>query len=83
MNAKTKKWLHMVAFILVIFGGINWGLFGLIPDGQNGLDVLNYLLPGDSGLVNTLREIVYILIGVSAVYLAATHTKDCKVCAQA
>ena len=73
----------MAAFVLVIFGGVNWGLFGLIPVNGSGLDLMNYIIPGDNGFVNTLREIVYVLIGASAVYLAATHTKECKVCAQA
>ena len=73
----------MIAFIFVIFGGINWGLFALFTDGGSGFDLLNFIIPGDNNFVNTVREVVYLLIGVSAVYLAVTHTKECKVCAQA
>ena len=42
----TKKWIHTVAFVLVIIGGINWGLFGIIPvaQGQDGFDLVQILL---------------------------------------
>ncbi len=65
------KALHMVTFILVIVGGINWGLVGL----------------GDWNLVEMLvgswpivAQIVYILVGLSALYMVFTHKKDCKTC---
>jgi uncharacterized membrane protein YuzA (DUF378 family) len=74
---ETRKWLHMIAFVLVIIGGVNWGLFGLIPTANGGLDLIDVLFRFSP----TLQEIIYVLIGVSAVYLAITHTKDCKVCA--
>lgn len=68
----------MVAFILVVVGAINLGLFGIIPANANGegFDLLQRFL----GFSPTLLEIVYTLIGVSGVYLLITHTKDCKVC---
>jgi uncharacterized protein len=74
----TNKWLHSVAFILVIIGGINWGLFGLFPvqPGGDGFDLVQILF----GFSGTLQEIVYVLIGASAIYLVVTHTKECKVC---
>lgn len=70
---ETKKWLHIVAFILVIVGGINWGLFGAF-----GFDFVDYVFGG----FPTVAEIIYVLIGVSAVYLAVTHGRDCKLCAK-
>ncbi len=66
------KALHMVAFVLVIVGGLNWGLVGLMN-----LNVVEMLL-GATGLVN----IVYILVGLSAVYIGATHMNDCKMCSK-
>ena len=67
------KMLHMVAFSLVIVGGINWGLVGL----------LNFnLVMTLFGSIPTLETLVYVLVGASAVYLAATHMSDCKVCAK-
>jgi uncharacterized membrane protein YuzA (DUF378 family) len=72
MNQKTKKWLHIVAFVLVIVGGINWGLFGLFD-----LDLVDSIFGGWSPL---LANIIYVLIGVSAVYLLFVHKSECKVC---
>lgn len=66
------KALHMVAFALVIAGAVNWGLVGLL-----GYNLVESLV-GGFGLTN----IVYDLVGVSGVYLAATHMGDCKVCAK-
>lgn len=62
------KALHAVAFILVIIGGLNWLLVGVAN-----LDVVMYLGA-------TLAKIVYILVGLSALYLIFTHKKDCKNC---
>jgi len=67
------KALHMAAFTLLVVGGLNWGLVGLFN-----YNLVDSLL-GGLGLTN----IVYILVGVSAVYTAATHMGDCKVCGKA
>lgn len=64
------KYLHMVAFILVIVGGLNWGLTAV------GFNVVYMIL----GSWPMLEQLVYILVGLSAVYLAITHGKDCKQC---
>lgn len=64
------KGMHMVAFLLVIIGGLNWGLVGLF----------NYNLVEILG--SGLARIVYILVGLSAIYLLATHKKDCKECSK-
>ncbi len=62
------KALHVIAFILVIVGGLNWLLVGLFD-----LNVVTYL--------GTLVErIVYILVGLSAIYLVITHKKSCTNC---
>ncbi|EKD65665.1 MAG: hypothetical protein ACD_50C00019G0001 [uncultured bacterium] len=63
--------LHMTAFILVIVGAVNWGLLGLLN-----FNLVNVILSSVPGV----EQIVYILVGVSGVYLAATHMNDCKVC---
>lgn len=64
------KYLHIVAFILVIVGGLNWGLTAI------GFNVVNMIL----GSMPMVEQIVYILVGLSAVYLAVTHSSDCKAC---
>lgn len=65
------KILHMVAFALLVVGGLNWGLVALLK-----MNLVETIF-GGMGLTN----IVYILVGVSAVYVAATHMGDCKTCA--
>lgn len=67
----NKKWIHMVAFVLVVIGGVNWGLFGLFN-----IDLVEELFL----TMPTVAEIIYVLVGIAAVYLAVTHTTDCKVC---
>jgi len=56
----------MIAFVLVIVGALNWGLVGLL-----GLNLVDSLL----GAGSVLSKVVYILVGVSGVYLAATYKK--------
>ena len=63
------KATHAIAFILVIIGGLQWGLIG-INAGWNIVAMLG----------STLSMIVYILVGLSAIYLIATHKKTCKCC---
>lgn len=67
------KGLHAITFVLVIVGALNWGLVGLFD--YNLVESLIGSWPG-------LMKIVYVLVGVSAVYLVATHKADCKMCAE-
>ncbi len=62
------KALHTIAFILVVIGGLNWLLIGLGVG-----DVVMYLGEG-------IAKVVYILVGLSAVTLIATHKKSCRDC---
>ncbi len=64
------KILHYVAFVLVIIGGLNWGFTAL------GWNVV-YMILGSWPVV---EQIVYILVGLSAIYLAVMHASECKVC---
>lgn len=67
------KALHMLAFALLVVGGVNWGLMGLMD--LNLVSLIFGSMPG-------LEKLVYILVGVSAVYIAATHMSDCKICSK-
>lgn len=67
------KTLHMVAFTLVVVGALNWGLVGLLN-----FNLVSALLGADSAL----EKLVYVLVGLSAVWLAWTHKSDCKACAK-
>ena len=64
------KNLHMVAWILLVIGGLNWGLTAL------GWNVVDMLL----GSWPAVTMIVYLLVGASAIYEIATHKKNCKQC---
>ncbi len=65
------KALHMITFILLIVGGLNWLLVGAFS-----WDV-GALFGGQAAIVS---RIVYILVGVSALVELFTHKKDCKTC---
>ena len=65
------KALHMVAFIFLVAGGLNWLLVGIA-----GLDI-GVLFGGMDALVS---KIIYILVGLSALILLVTHKKDCRCC---
>ena len=52
--------IHKIALLLVIIGGLNWGLIGL---GE--FDLVAFLF----GQMSTLSRIVYDLVGLSALWL--------------
>lgn len=65
------KMLHVIAFLLVVIGALNWGLVGLFN-----LNLVATVL----GSVAGLEKLVYVLVGASAVYILVTHKDDCKAC---
>ena len=65
------KMLHMVAFILLLVGGLNWLLVGLI-----GWDIGALF----GGMSSALSRIVYTLVGLAAIYEIVTHKGRCKEC---
>lgn len=60
--------LHKIAFWLLVIGGLAW----LLEAFGYGLD--NYLSSG-------VLMIVYLLVGLSAIYEIVGHKKNCKACA--
>ncbi len=69
--------VSLVAKILLIIGGINWGLIGaalLMGKGMDEWNVVHMLL----GAVPTVEAIVYVLVGVAAI-ASIFHCK-CKKC---
>ena len=56
----AKNALDWIALVLVIIGGLNWGLVGLFK-----LDLVQTIL----GSINWLANLVYILVGLSAIYM--------------
>mgnify|MGYP003393588221 CR=1 FL=1 len=61
----------MVAFILLVIGGLNWGILAL-----TGWEIGQLF----GGMDASVSKIIYVLVGLSALYLAATHAKDCTSC---
>jgi len=55
------KVLKIIAIVLVIVGGLNWGLVGLF----------NFdLVAAIFGAMSSLSKIVYSLVGLAAIYVA-------------
>ncbi len=61
----------MITFLLLLIGGLNWLLVGLF-----GWDV-GMLFGGQAALIS---RIIYILVGLSALYEVALHKGLCKEC---
>jgi len=67
MNMKA---LHMVTFIFLAIGGLNWGFSAF------GYNVVNRILGGWP----QIEQAVYVLVGLSAVIELVMHPKNCKAC---
>ena len=65
------KIAHIITFLLLIIGGINWLLVGIAK-----WDIGNLFGGQDA----TISRVIYVLVGLSAVYAIATHKKECKAC---
>ena len=65
------KVLHMVTFLLLVVGGLNWGATAF------GYNVVEKIFGPVS---NPVTMIIYVLVGLSAIVEFATHKKNCKCC---
>lgn len=63
--------MHKVTFILLVIGGLNWLLWGLFQW------EVGSVLGGTEGWI---ARIVYILVGLAAVYEVVSHKKNCRHC---
>lgn len=64
------KGLHTITFILLVIGGLNWLLV-----------VLNFnIVDKIFGMGSSLSNIVYVLVGLSALVQIFTHKNSCKYC---
>lgn len=66
--------IHLITFLLVILGGINWLLFGVF-----GWDIVADTLGGSD---SPIAKVIYILIGLAALYEIVGHKAKCKVCGE-
>lgn len=65
------KGIHIIAFILLAIGGINWLLVGV-----SGWDI-GELFNGQDAVVS---RVIYVLVGLAAIWEIFTHSKSCKKC---
>ena len=65
--SKVGCTVHWITNILVIIGGVNWGLIGLglLLDSAANWNVVNMIF----GSLPVLEEIIYVLVGVAAVMM--------------
>ena len=70
-DKKIMKALHMTSYVLLWVGGLNWGMVGLFN-----YNLVEALLGSIAGAV----QVVYILVGLAALYTLFTHKNYCKVC---
>ena len=63
---KKLNVLDIIALILVIVGGLNWALVGLFK-----FDLVAAIF----GSMSMLARIVYVLVGLAAIYAIALATK--------
>lgn len=61
------KSIYSIAMVLLIIGGINWGLIGLF-----GLDLVAVIF----GDMSALSRLIYSLVGVSSVIVLASMMKS-------
>ena len=67
------KALHVVTWILIVVGALNWGLVGLFD-----FNLVMKILGGAPAIL----KLVYILVGISALVEIFTHAKTCKMCSK-
>lgn len=62
-NAKCCGFMGMISKILLIVGGLNWGLIGVGTLINFNLNLVNMIFGG----VPILEAVIYILVGIAAV----------------
>ncbi len=69
-----KSPLQMVAGILLVVGGLNWGLVGLGYFINTNLNLVNLLF----GWLPALENVIYLVVAASAVVHAMSCMKSCE-----
>lgn len=60
-----KNAIYWIALILLVVGGLNWGLIGIFQ-----WDLVEAIF----GSMSTVSRVVYTLVGLSAIYIGITAT---------
>jgi uncharacterized membrane protein YuzA (DUF378 family) len=67
------KALHMISFVLLVIGGLNWLLVGLFS--WNLVDAI-------FGVSSIGSQIIYIIVGLATLVIIFTHKKTCNMCSK-
>lgn len=76
MYLTHMKWLHIVTWILIVVGALNWGLVGVSGFMGANWNLVNLIF----GSMPALEGVVYILVGLAGVYELVMHRKNCVTC---
>lgn len=71
MRRREVICVHMVTFTLLVIGGLNWLAVGLFN-----WDIGTLF----GGMDQVVSRIIYLLVGLSAIYEVAMHKVHCKMC---
>ena len=61
------KYVTLIAFVLLIVGGLNWGLIGFL-----GFDLVAALF----GPMSAMTRLIYDLVGISTIWVALELLRD-------
>ncbi len=65
------KVLHIISFILLVVGGLNWLVLALFN-----WDISQLF----GGMDTAVSRVIYVLVGLAAIYELVTHKGNCKTC---
>ncbi len=66
-----NKMVHMITFILLVVGGLNWLLVGVAD-----MNLVAMIFGG----MPMIEKAVYVLVGLSAIYEVVIHKSTCTMC---
>ena len=67
-----KQYLKPLALLVTIVGGINWLTLAMFD-----LNLVNYIF---GGCCPAIEEAIYIVVGLSAIYLISLFQEVCSAC---
>lgn len=65
---QVNNMLDRIALLLLIIGGINWGLIGIFS-----FDLVAFIFGGQAAI---LSRVIYVLVGISAIWCISLFFKE-------
>jgi hypothetical protein len=73
------KWYDWLAYIILVIGAINWGIFGISRFLNKSFDLIAWTFGNGSanGLINVpwIGYVIYVLVGIAGLYAIVTGVK--------